>query len=152
MGCAISQAADQFSPEETDLINAAEITASVFSFLGSGMIMICYFLFPDLRKFAFRLVFFLSLSDWVAAVAGFLTPVNRDGLLNCGVCLCQAWLLSIFELSSVLWTACISHCLYRVVIHHDRGHRILWFTLRLWTNYLIPNIPAFQLYKHFFSE
>ncbi|KAI3715373.1 hypothetical protein L6452_22354 [Arctium lappa] len=36
--------------------------ASTLSVLGSGFIILCYICFKDLRKFSFKLVFFLSLS------------------------------------------------------------------------------------------
>jgi cAMP receptor-like G-protein coupled receptor len=119
MGCAASQTAGVFSDQDYEKIKAADTVASVLSFLGSGMIIICYICFADLRKFAFKLVFYLSICDIMASISGFIQPIDSNGDLNCGLCLAQAWILSIFELGSVLWTACICHCLYQAVIHRE---------------------------------
>ena len=134
MGCAISQAAGVFTDKEYEQIRAADTFASVLSFLGSGMIITCYICFSDLRKFAFKLVFYLSICDVLASISGFIQPVNSSGELNCGLCLTQAWILSIFELASVLWTACICHCLYQAVIHRESDvHRFeRWYHMLSW--------------------
>ena len=133
MGCAPSQP-DVFTDQEYEEIKAADTVASVFSFLGSGIIVACYICFSDLRKFAFKLVFYLSLCDIMSSISGFIQPVDVNGDLNCSLCLAQAWILSIFELGSILWTACICHCLYQAVFHHDsevqRFER--WYHLLSW--------------------
>mmetsp|Transcript_26789 Transcript_26789/g.70329 ORF Transcript_26789/g.70329 Transcript_26789/m.70329 type:complete len:333 (-) Transcript_26789:829-1827(-) len=134
MGCAASQTSDVFTDAEITLIRNADIAGSVLSFIGSGVILLCYACFPDLRKFAFKLIFFISLSDIIVSVGGFLDPGDeRNGNFNCGVCLTQAWLKSVFELSSVLWTACTCHCLYMVVVHHH------------------ADVRRFEFYYHVFS-
>jgi len=102
----------------TDAIDQIHIVGRVvgtFSFLGSISIICCYIAFPALRKLAFTLVLFMSIADVMAAVGDFLAP---DGT-RCSTCLAQAYLNSIFDLSSVLWTSCITHCLYRAIRHRD---------------------------------
>ncbi|KAK7261013.1 hypothetical protein RIF29_27316 [Crotalaria pallida] len=37
--------------------------ASILSFAGSSFIVLCYLLFKELRKFSFKLVFYLALSE-----------------------------------------------------------------------------------------
>jgi hypothetical protein len=134
MGCAASQEENVFSNQEYDQITAADTVASVLSFIGSGMIILCYICFSDLRKFAFKLVFYLSMADMMASISGFIQPMNKNGDLDCGLCLTQAWILSIFELASVLWTACICHCLYQAVVHRDTDvHRFEpWYHAVSW--------------------
>ncbi|CAK9158880.1 unnamed protein product [Ilex paraguariensis] len=44
------------------ILTAVNASASSLSFLGSGFIVMCYLLFKELRKFSFKLVFFLALS------------------------------------------------------------------------------------------
>mmetsp|Transcript_20750 Transcript_20750/g.42073 ORF Transcript_20750/g.42073 Transcript_20750/m.42073 type:complete len:275 (+) Transcript_20750:3-827(+) len=51
----------------------------------------------------------------MSAIGDFISPPED----RCGPCMFQAYLVSIFNLASVLWTACIGHCLYRAVRHHD---------------------------------
>ncbi|PNX87512.1 G-protein coupled receptor [Trifolium pratense] len=45
------------------IINVVNVGASSLSFAGSTFIVLCYLLFKDLRKFSFKLVFYLALSS-----------------------------------------------------------------------------------------
>ena len=44
------------------ILTAVNAGASSLSFAGSGFIVLCYLLFKELRKFSFKLVFYLALS------------------------------------------------------------------------------------------
>jgi hypothetical protein len=44
------------------ILMAVKGGASSLSFLGSSFIVLCYLLFKELRKFSFKLVFYLALS------------------------------------------------------------------------------------------
>ena len=50
------------SASDRRILTAVNTGASTFSFIGSGFIVLCYLLFKELRKFSFKLVFFLALS------------------------------------------------------------------------------------------
>mmetsp|Transcript_12422 Transcript_12422/g.30086 ORF Transcript_12422/g.30086 Transcript_12422/m.30086 type:complete len:333 (+) Transcript_12422:33-1031(+) len=126
MGCAHSHqdswTAGGLTDSQVGTLNALSTTFSSISFIGSSLIILCYLCFPSLRKFAFKLVFFLSLSDAMSTIGEFVgTGLKLEGGLpdSCSVCLFQAWLTSIFDLASVLWTACIAHCLWRAIRYHD---------------------------------
>ncbi|WMV42119.1 hypothetical protein MTR67_035504 [Solanum verrucosum] len=47
---------------ERQVLTAVNSGASSLSFVGSGFIVLCYLLFKELRKFSFKLVFYLALS------------------------------------------------------------------------------------------
>lgn len=47
---------------DRQILTSVNAAASSLSLVGSGFIMLCYLLFKELRKFSFKLVFFLALS------------------------------------------------------------------------------------------
>jgi len=47
---------------DRSIITAINTGASSLSFVGSAFIVLCYCLFKELRKFSFKLVFYLALS------------------------------------------------------------------------------------------
>lgn len=47
---------------DRQILTAVNTGASSLSLVGSGFIVLCYLLFKELRKFSFKLVFFLALS------------------------------------------------------------------------------------------
>ncbi len=95
-----------------DSIARSNLVCGVFSFLGSSFICFCYLIFKDLRKFAFKLVFFLSLSDVLLSVSDMLGD-PQDGTATCTF---QAVVNSYFAIASILWTTMIAYCLYATVI------------------------------------
>lgn len=102
---------DSFTDGQERSLRAAAITISSFSFIGSLFICICYLKFRDLRTFAFSLVFYMSISDAMAAIAQFLgSPVDGSGL-----CYLQSYMSMFFELSSILWSVSISFSIYRIL-------------------------------------
>ena len=50
------------SAHDRRILTAVNAGASSLSFVGSGFIVLCYVLFKELRKFSFKLVFYLALS------------------------------------------------------------------------------------------
>ena len=61
--------ATMLSIHDRRILTAVNSGASSLSFVGSGFIVLCYSLFRELRKFSFKLVFYLSLS--VIFLSGF---------------------------------------------------------------------------------
>ena len=54
--------AGTLSAHDRHVLTAVSAGASSLSFVGSGFIVLCYVLFKELRKFSFKLVFYLALS------------------------------------------------------------------------------------------
>jgi hypothetical protein len=52
---------------DRSIITAINTGASSLSFVGSAFIVLCYCLFKELRKFSFKLVFYLALSDMLCS-------------------------------------------------------------------------------------
>lgn len=56
------QTSGSFTVNERQILTSVNTAASTLSMLGSAFIVLCYVLFKELRKFSFKLVFFLALS------------------------------------------------------------------------------------------
>mmetsp|Transcript_22581 Transcript_22581/g.53362 ORF Transcript_22581/g.53362 Transcript_22581/m.53362 type:complete len:142 (-) Transcript_22581:719-1144(-) len=100
MGCGSSQEAGPgaLSEDEIRTVLTVELVVNSLSIIGSSFIIACWICFPSLRKFAFTLVLYLSISDVMGGFAALLSPGDD----TCGAtCLFQAYLVSIFGLSSV---------------------------------------------------
>lgn len=99
-----------FTGTEMDSLMNAAIAMSAISFVGSSLVIWSYFYFPQLKKFAFRLVVMLAISDLGSGVGYFIgSPPNGP------VCTLQAVFLHYFQLSSFLWTTVIAFVLERTV-------------------------------------
>ena len=71
---------------------------SVLSVIGSSFIIVSYLYYTHLRKFAFKLVFILSVNDFFNQIGDFLLPspgnlkeqelTSACGGVRCGVCVC----------------------------------------------------------------
>ena len=58
---ALSASASQ-SLRNRELLDAVGTTAAALSLAGSSFIVLCYLLFRELRKFSFKLVYFLAVA------------------------------------------------------------------------------------------
>ena len=112
---------DQGNPQADYTIN---ITLRLFfnslSLLGSLFIIISYIKFKRLRKFAFKLIFYLSISDLIFSISTFLV-VNDAEDVNEHFCAFQGFALYYSSLSTIFWTSCIAYSLQKVVTTGDRS-------------------------------
>eukprot|EP01114_Cavostelium_apophysatum_P002622 TRINITY_DN12322_c0_g1_i1.p1 TRINITY_DN12322_c0_g1~~TRINITY_DN12322_c0_g1_i1.p1 ORF type:complete len:307 (-),score=10.47 TRINITY_DN12322_c0_g1_i1:71-991(-) len=99
-----------FDHDQTVIINYALYASGGLSCLGSLFIIMTYLLFKSTRSYGTRLVFFLSIADFMASFSWF--PWNKSELL----CEIQAGMLQFFMISSTLWTLAISVSLYQVFV------------------------------------
>jgi hypothetical protein len=65
------------------VLMAVNAGASSFSFVGSGFIVLCYVLFKELRKFSFKLVFYLALSVRPLNSTTLSSPLDLAAALFC---------------------------------------------------------------------
>jgi len=98
------------------------------SALGSVFVLAVYLYFADIRSFAFKLVFYMSLMDLCHAIGFFLPP----GLSV--LCQIQAAVTSYFSLASVLWTGVIAFTLYLAVMKDKRDVERLELRFILFAN------------------
>lgn len=87
------------------------------SFLGSSFIIISFLKFKKLRKFAFKLICYLSISDMVFSIASFLIVDKAEKGAFCSF---QGFALYYSSLSTVFWTSCIAYSLQKVVLSNNR--------------------------------
>ncbi|GMH08009.1 hypothetical protein Nepgr_009849 [Nepenthes gracilis] len=111
--------------------------ASSLSFVGSGFIVLCYVLFKELRKFSFKLVFFLALSDMLYSFFSIIGDPST-GLF----CYGQGYNIHFFCVASFLWTTTIAFTLHRTVVQHKTDVEDLepMFHLYVWGTSLVMTV------------
>uniref|UniRef100_A0A803LXS9 G-protein coupled receptors family 2 profile 2 domain-containing protein n=1 Tax=Chenopodium quinoa TaxID=63459 RepID=A0A803LXS9_CHEQI len=89
------------------------MVASTLSLIGSSFIVLCYILFKDLRKFSFKLVFYLALSDMLCSFFNIIGDPSTGFF-----CYAQGYSTHFFCVASFLWTTTIAFTLHRTVVQH----------------------------------
>jgi len=90
-------------PDQIDIIQTIILATASLGLLGSLFIISTFLLFKEIRLFSTKLLFFLSLSDFMASICWYPFG-SKDEIL----CVIQAMGLQFFLCSSLLWTMCIS--------------------------------------------
>lgn len=101
------------SASDRRILTAVNTGASTFSFIGSGFIVVCYLLFKELRKFSFKLVFFLAFSDMLCSFFSIIGDPSKGFF-----CYAQGYTTHFFCVASFLWTTTIAFTLHRTVVRH----------------------------------
>jgi len=94
---------------------------SILSFLGSIFIVVTYIRFRRLRSFAFKLVTFLSISDFIFYSGKLLSLFDFSPANQKTVCNVQGIMINFGELASILWSAAIAFTLYSTVLKGKRN-------------------------------
>eukprot|EP01112_Ceratiomyxa_fruticulosa_P017334 TRINITY_DN5385_c0_g2_i2.p1 TRINITY_DN5385_c0_g2~~TRINITY_DN5385_c0_g2_i2.p1 ORF type:complete len:302 (-),score=7.28 TRINITY_DN5385_c0_g2_i2:24-929(-) len=95
--------------EQVHIIDLIIFTSTSLGAAGALFIICSFLLFKQVRSFATRLMFFLSLSDLMASISWY--PFGR---LSTALCDLQAIGLHFFLCSSFFWTMCISISLFMI--------------------------------------
>lgn len=95
------------------ILMAVKGGASSLSFVGSSFIVLCYLLFKELRKFSFKLVFYLALSDMLCSFFSIVGDPSKGFF-----CYAQGYSTHFFCVASFLWTTTIAFTLHRTVVKH----------------------------------
>ncbi len=104
--------AAELSEDEQHTLTVLSQVFSTFSVCGSALIIASYLLFPNLRKFSYKLVLWLSLTDLLnQAMSYFGNPSHR--VIACDL---QAFGMQFFSVASFLWTGAIAFVLRSTVI------------------------------------
>ncbi|KAI5669593.1 hypothetical protein M9H77_19446 [Catharanthus roseus] len=98
---------------DRQILTAVNTGASSLSLVGSGFIVLCYLLFKELRKFSFKLVFFLALSDMFCSFFSIIGDPSKGFF-----CYAQGYTTHFFCVASFLWTTTIAFTLHRTVVRH----------------------------------
>lgn len=110
---AAASAAMRQALRDRQILDAVGTGAAALSLAGSSFIVICYLLFRELRKFSFKLVFYLAVSDMFCSLFTIL-----GGPSNAFYCFAHDYSAHFFCVASFLWTTTISFTLHRTVVKH----------------------------------
>ena len=123
-------------------------TATVFSVLGSSIIILTFFTFKDIRTPARHIIVCIAISDFVSSLSNCLGLFETESVFvkKDPICIIQSFIGSTFILSSFLWTMLLAVFLYIVIVceNPDSGKRLIFplFHGISWILPLIINIAA----------
>lgn len=119
------------------ILTSLNTGASSLSLLGSSFIVLCYLLLKDLRKFSFKLVFFLALSDMLCSFFSIIGDPSKGFF-----CYAQGYSTHFFCVASFLWTTTIAFTLHRTVVRHKADVEDLepMFHLYVWGTSLVMTV------------
>nr|XP_023872856.1 G-protein coupled receptor 1-like [Quercus suber]POE85320.1 g-protein coupled receptor 1 [Quercus suber] len=129
--------AGTLSAHDRHVLTAVSAGASSLSFVGSGFIVLCYVLFKELRKFSFKLVFYLALSDMLCSFFNMVGDPSKGFF-----CFAQDYSTHFFCVASFLWTTTIAFTLHRTVVRHKTDVEDLeaMFHLYVWGTSLVMTV------------
>lgn len=138
----------------TDVTNKYILTiATVFSVLGSSIIILTFFIFKDIRTPARHIIVCIAISDLVSSLSNCLGLFRTEYVFEKKdpICIIQSFIGSTFILSSFLWTMLLAVFLYIVIVceNPDSGKRLIFplFHGISWIVPLIINIAAISMEK-----
>ncbi|XP_048546498.1 G-protein coupled receptor 1 [Triticum urartu] len=133
---AASAAASQ-SMRNREILDAVGTTAAALSLAGSSFIVLCYLLFRELRKFSFKLVYFLAVADMLCSLFTIM-----GGPANAFYCFAHDYSAHFFCVASFLWTTTIAFTLHRTVVKHKTDVEEFGFIFHLyvWGTSLVTTV------------
>ena len=129
---------DILSPNEELIVVGFTLFASGLSLLGAGFIMWVYLRFESLRNFAFKLIYWLSVSDFIFCAGKLLLifrlsdfPNNMWTRTPDYLCNAQSIMINFGGLASITCTVAIAWALYITLIKAEiqaegKYQTILW--------------------------
>ncbi|CAN6682479.1 unnamed protein product [Malus baccata var. baccata] len=134
---ATGQVAGGLTAYDREVLTAVNDGAASLSFVGSGFIVLCYVLFKEVRKFSFKLVFYLALSDMLWSFFSMVGDPSRGFF-----CYLHGYSTHFFYVASFLWTTTIAFTLHRTVVRHktDVEDMEAMFHLYVWGTSLVVTV------------
>lgn len=99
-----------------EIFQECAIILNILSFFCSLFVILNYIFFPQLRSFAFKLIFYLQISDFFVSISYILILFNPEEDKN--LCNFQAFLNAFAGLSSVFWASTIGYQVYNSVLNY----------------------------------
>ena len=96
------------------IIYFVNLVCGLFSLVGSLFIILLFLKIKKLQSLPFRLIFYMSLSDFIHSI-GIILPY----FVSNEVCEAQGYILSYSSLSTIIWSACIAHGISKTVIFQE---------------------------------
>eukprot|EP01119_Soliformovum_irregulare_P016819 TRINITY_DN4921_c0_g1_i1.p1 TRINITY_DN4921_c0_g1~~TRINITY_DN4921_c0_g1_i1.p1 ORF type:complete len:345 (-),score=37.65 TRINITY_DN4921_c0_g1_i1:30-1037(-) len=104
------------SAQEDEIIQVMVLTSGTLACIGCLFVIGSYFYFRVYRQYHLRLILYLIVSDLISSAVSILgNSVRRHQLFGEHTCDISAAALEGFQLSSILWMACIAHTVNRVI-------------------------------------
>lgn len=134
---ATAQVVGNLTAHDRRVLTAVNAGAASLSFVGSSFIVLCYVLFKELRKFSFKLVFYLALSDMMCSFFSMVGDPSKGFF-----CYTQGYTTHFFCVASFLWTTTIAFTLHRTVVRHKTDVEDLeaMFHLYVWGTSLVVTV------------
>uniref|UniRef100_A0A453R1H9 G-protein coupled receptors family 2 profile 2 domain-containing protein n=1 Tax=Aegilops tauschii subsp. strangulata TaxID=200361 RepID=A0A453R1H9_AEGTS len=125
------------SMRNREILDAVGTTAAALSLAGSSFIVLCYLLFRELRKFSFKLVYFLAVADMLCSLFTIM-----GGPANAFYCFAHDYSAHFFCVASFLWTTTIAFTLHRTVVKHKTDVEEFGFIFHLyvWGTSLVTTV------------
>merc|ERR1711904_49969 len=122
--------AEDLSSSDQHTLTVFSMVVSTFSVAGSALIITSFLLFPNLRKFSYKLVVWLSVADLGNQSMSYFGNPDHHQI----PCKLQAFGMQFFSVSSFLWTGAIAYVLRSTVIDkrsdiegsYRKMHAIIW--------------------------
>lgn len=145
--------APPFPAADSAVMRILTLTSSSLSIVGSSFIIASYLVFPGLRTFPFKLVVYLSISDWFASLAYGLGMIGVKPQV-CSTeffCYVSAQMSQFFDVATFLWISAIAFNVFQVMVrkkgraveHYERSYHFFVWGVSL-VSMLIPGfIGAF---------
>ncbi|KAF5177389.1 G-protein coupled receptor [Thalictrum thalictroides] len=133
----VQQVIGSLTANDRRILTSLNTGASTLSFAGSTFIVLCYVLFKELRKFSFKLVFFLALADMLCSFFNIIGDPSQGFF-----CYAQGYSTHFFCVASFLWTTTIAFTLHRTVVRHKTDVEDLepMFHLYVWGTSLFVTV------------
>ena len=129
------------SDNEKSSVMLCQYICNSISLLSSILTLILYLGYHQVRLFAFKLIFFLSISSAGYSISILIGPSTDDSKS----CQAQAVLISYFSVSSILWLLTIVHSLKITILQKRSPEQYLktYILICFITPILTSLIPAF---------
>ena len=103
----------EYDREQEEIIYYVILACSALSICGSLFILLLCVIYPKLRRLPFRLILFLAIADLGVSIS-YILPFYKSN----AICQAQGYLESYFSLSSIFWSACISHAIKSTILQN----------------------------------
>jgi Slime mold cyclic AMP receptor len=101
------------------------LVGSVLSFISSAFIVYIYYRSPSFQTYSCKFIRYLCMTDALLSICNIYIAFMIPSFLTGWLCSMQAVCTAYFLLSSILWTAAISHALHTVVVNPSPDFQLM---------------------------
>eukprot|EP00026_Physarum_polycephalum_P012244 Phypoly_transcript_12532.p1 GENE.Phypoly_transcript_12532~~Phypoly_transcript_12532.p1 ORF type:complete len:324 (+),score=5.27 Phypoly_transcript_12532:138-1109(+) len=124
------------------LLSRVSCITAALGLVGSIFIIATYVLFKDSRNFGTRLVFCLSIADFIRGLSWFPWTINTI------LCIVQGALTQFSEFASFMWVFIIAMCMFQIYVigasEERMSNLMVWFQIGCWgLSIVIAVVPIY---------